>query len=149
MDAALKYLTNAPRTVREVERRLDELEFGEVEVADVVDRLEELGLLNDESYCKDFVASRLRTKPVSRRHLHEQLRGHEAREEAIEEALAQVDAETEANNARLVAEKYLRQFEALKPEEQKDRLFKRLLARGFDYDCVRGAIEALTGEEEQ
>ena len=147
MDAALKYLTNAPRTVREVERRLDELEFGEVEVAAVVDRLMELGLLNDESFCMDFVASRLRTKPVSRRHLYEQLRSHEAQEVAIEEAISQVNDETEFQNACQVAQKYARQFEGLSPDERENRLCKRLLARGFDYDCARRAIAALQGEE--
>ena len=147
MDAALRYLTNAPRTVREVERRLDDLEFGEVETAAVVERLEELGLLNDESYCREFVSSRLRTKPVSRRHLHEQLRNHEAQETAIEAALAQVDDETEFQNACLVAEKYARQFETLSPEERENRLTKRLLGRGFDYDHTRRAIESLKPED--
>lgn len=73
MDAALTYLGFRARTVREVERYLDEKQYGEFEIMQVVDRLTELGLLNDAQYAADFVDSRLRTKPVSRRILREQL----------------------------------------------------------------------------
>ena len=50
MDAALSYLTGRMRTVREVEDKLDDLQYGEGDILAVVDRLKELNLLNDEEY---------------------------------------------------------------------------------------------------
>ena len=77
MDAALRYLGYRARTVRELERYLDEQQFGEYEISQVIERLKELGLADDAKFAADFIESRLRTKPVSRRHLQEQLYAHE------------------------------------------------------------------------
>ena len=141
MDAAMRYLGYSARTVREVERHLDDKQFGEVEIYDAIERLKELKLLDDAAYCEEFVRSRLRTKPVSRQHLRQQLRAHEAEEDAIDDALLIVTQEVERSGARAVAEKYLRQFAALDEDERLRRVQQRLNARGYDYDTIRLVTE--------
>lgn len=153
MDEALRYLGYCARSVREVERHLDDCQFGEVEVMETVQRLEELNLLNDLQYAKDFVETRLAAKPVSRAHLREQLLAHELPRDVLDEALSAVTDEMEQSHACAVAEKYLRQLSALEARERTQRTLKRLLTRGFDYDTARNAleqaatIEPLTGDE--
>ena len=56
MDAALSFLTTRMRTVREVEDKLDDLQYGEADVLATVERLKELSLLNDEAYAQEFVS---------------------------------------------------------------------------------------------
>ena len=146
MDAALSCLAHRARTVREVERYLDEREYGEAEIMQVINRLEELGLLNDARFAADFVDSRLRTKPVSRRHLREQLYAHELPKELIDAALLAVPDDAEAENARAVAAKYAAQFSGLEPKARAQRVIKRLQARGYAYDVIREALEALALE---
>lgn len=149
MDAALRFLGGRARTVREVERRLDACEFGEVEVYETVERLKDLGLLNDASFAEQFVQTRLSTKPVSRAHLREQLMQHEVDRDAMEQALLLVDEETETGSALAVAQKYARQSERLPEDERKEFVLKRLMARGYSYDAARSALEqALGGEED-
>ena len=63
MDAALSYLTARMRTVREVEERLDDLQYGEGDILTTVNRLQELNLLNDAEYAREFVRTRLASKP--------------------------------------------------------------------------------------
>ena len=111
MDAALRFLGYRARTAREVERHLDEKQYGEVEVYETVERLKDLGLVDDKLYAENFIRTRLAAKPVSRRRLYEQLLSHEIDRQTIEEALAVVDDACEANSAQAVAEKYARQFE--------------------------------------
>lgn len=148
MDAALKYLGYCARTAREVERRLDALEYGEVEVYETLERLKELGLVNDAAFAQDFIASRLATKPVSRAHLREQLLSHETGQEAIEDALRLVTDQVERSCAVRVAAKYLRQFEALDEETRTQRTIQRLLSRGYTFDTAREAVEnALAGAD--
>ena len=65
-DEALYFLTPKARTVREVENRLDECNYSEGEIMAAIDRLRNNGLLNDEKFARDFIESRLNTKPVSR-----------------------------------------------------------------------------------
>ena len=146
MDAALSYLTAKARTVREMELHLDKMEFGEVEVYDCVERLKELGYLNDEKYAWDFVESRLRTKPVSRRKLREQLFAHKLDKDCIDGALTQVTDEVERENAAKIAAKYWEEFENLEEFDRKTRVMRRLLGRGYAFGLVRERVEAVIGD---
>ena len=148
MDAALRYLGGRARTVREVERHLDASEYGEVEVYETVERLKELGLLNDLAFASEFVRTRLATKPISRAHLREQLLSHETELEAIEQALLQVDEEAQQRSAVSVADKYARQYARLPQEERDEMVIRRLLARGYGYDDARAALREATEETE-
>lgn len=148
MDAALRYLGTRARTSREMERHLDACEYGEVEVYETVERLKELGLINDHAFAQDFVRTRLATKPVSRAHLREQLMMHETEQDAIDQALLQVDEETQQRTAAAIAEKYTRQYARLSAQEREEMVFRRLLSRGYSYDDARAAIrEAEEGSE--
>ena len=149
MEYAMKYLTARDRTVSEMQAYLDAKEFGEADVDATVARLMELGLLDDGRYAKRFVETRLASKPISRRHLFEQLKGHGVSDADIRAALDSVDAEDESENALAVAEKYARQFRTLEPEKRRERVLSRLISRGFSYDVSRKAYEkALTEEDE-
>ncbi len=149
MDAALRFLGSRARTIREVERHLDACEYGEAEIDETVRRLAELNLLDDEAFAKDFVQTRLATKPVSRAHLREQLKAHEVSEEAIDRALSSVSDETEADSAAKIAQKYARQYENLPEKERDEMVLRRLLSRGYSYDAARAALqEATMGTDE-
>ena len=148
MDAALRYLGARARTVREVERHLDSCEYGEVEVYETVERLKELGLVDDLAYANEFVRTRLATKPISRAHLREQLLAHEVEAQAIEQALLQLDDDAQRQSAISVAEKYARQYARLAPEERDEMVLRRLLSRGYSYDDARAALTEATGEKE-
>ena len=112
MDAALDYLSDRARTVREVEEKLDSLNYGEYEVNQVISRLIELKYLDDEKYAADFIATRLATKPISRKKLWTQLYAHKLSKDVINAALEAVTPETEQENALTVAKKFNAQFAA-------------------------------------
>jgi len=148
MDAALRYLSARARTVRETERHLDACEYGEVEVYETVERLKELGLLDDAAFAEEFVRTRLATKPVSRAHLREQLLAHEAEAGAVERALLRVDEGVQTRSAAAVAEKYARQYARLPQEERNEMVIRRLLSRGYSYDEARAALREAAVEWE-
>lgn len=148
MDAALSYLTGRMRTVREVEDKLDELQYGEGDVLATVARLRELNLLDDEAYAKEFVRSRLATKPMSRQKLYMDLKAHKVPEELIEAALNELPSETEADNALEVARKFWRQMEALEKSVRRERVLRRLTSRGFSTEASLAAIRQAAEEED-
>lgn len=147
MDCAMRYLTARDRTVSEMQTFLDGKEYGEADVDATIERLTELGLLDDRRYAQRFVETRLATKPISRRHLFEQLKGHGLSDADIDEALALVEEETERENALAVAQKFARQFSALEPEKRRERVLLRLQARGFSYDVARRAVKSALSED--
>ena len=140
-DTALKFLTPKARTVREVELKLDEGNYSEGEIMQTIERLTDAGLVNDEAYAHDFVASRLSTKPVSKYRLREQLRGHFVPDDIIEAELASLPGDTEQNNAVEVAAKYLRQFANVDDETEKlRRVYTRLKTRGYAHETIMSAL---------
>lgn len=149
MDAALRYLGARARTVREMERHLDTCEYGEVEVYETVERLKELGLLDDLAFANEFVRTRLATKPISRAHLREQLMAHETEQEAIDQALTQVDDEAQQRSCAETAEKYARQYARLPQRERDEMVIRRLLARGYSYEEARAALREATRETDE
>lgn len=127
-DEALYFLTPKARTVREVENRLDECNYSEGEIMAAIDKLRNNGLLNDEKFARDFIESRLNTKPVSRGKLRRQLREHFVENAVIDEALSAVSDETELSNAAAVGSKYFRQYSNLPLKERLRRTGSRLVS---------------------
>ena len=148
MDAALSYLTGRMRTVREVENKLDDLQYGESDIQATVERLQELNLLNDEAYAREFVRSRLATKPVSRQKLYLDLRAHKLQEDIIQTVLDELPTETEADNALEVAKKFWRQMSALEEPIRRERVLRRLTSRGFSAEASLAAIREAAEEED-
>lgn len=148
MDAALSFLTPRMRTVREVEEQLDDLQYGEADILTTVERLKELNLLDDAAYAREFVRSRLATKPVSRQKLYLDLRAHKLPEEVIEAALNELPEETEGDNAREVAKKFWRQMSGLEVSVRRERVLRRLTSRGFSTEASLAAIREAAEEED-
>lgn len=144
MDFALRYLGNRARTVREMELYLDEKQFGEADVMASIERLLELGLLNDEQFATDFVESRLRTKPISRNALLHQLTERKLPQELARDAVAQISDETEEENCLLVMKGFWSQLSYLPDRERIRRVYARALTRGYSYDTIRSAQRCLS-----
>lgn len=112
-----------------------------------VDRLKDAGLIDDEKYAKDFIETRLNTKPVSRFRLHEQLRSHFVPEDVINEALSSVEDDTELGNAIELVNKYKRQFkDQCIGDELKSRIYSRLSTRGFSHETIINAMRTADDE---
>lgn len=148
MDTALDFLSTRARTVRETEDCLDEANFGEYDVYEAVERLKELGYLNDDKFAEEFISTRLASKPLSRRRLREQLFTRKLKPECIDGALAAVTDDMERGNAVQVAEKYWRQFEALDEYTRRQRVMRRLVSRGYDFDVIRDSVSGIIGDVE-
>lgn len=129
MSRALSYLSNRQRSVGEVRGRLRRYGHGEQVIEEAVDRLLELGYLDDEEFAERFSAER------SRRYGPRRVRSELLRA-GIDEAVAdrkvgeQFQGEEELGQARLLAE---RRYNSI--SEKSDKLARRvynfLLRRGY------------------
>lgn len=148
MDAALKYLSPKARTAREVETYLDGCQYSEYDVYAVVERLKELGYVDDAKYAEAFIESRLAAKAVSKRKLREQLLAHGIERDIADEALKTVSDEDEYGNVLEIARKFYEQFSALDVQERITRTIRRLIARGYSYDDAKRAVRQLADAAE-
>jgi regulatory protein len=86
--AAARYLEQRSRSVSEVRRHLTEAQYPEALVTQAVDRLVDLGILDDEAFAAAWVESRDRGRPRGTAALRRELAMKGLDREIIEETLA-------------------------------------------------------------
>lgn len=143
---SLDMLARAPRSVRDLRRRL--LLKGEVE-ADVdaaIERLTAAGLLDDAAYARAFVRSKVSSQGFSRRRLQQELTKRGVARDVADSAIVEVlhDEEVdEVANVERAALKKLRTLGGLDAETRHRRLYAYLARRGYSVDEVRVVLERL------
>lgn len=151
-DAAVRFLAPRPRSRAEVRRRLlaprpNRPVPSREGVERILDRLEQLELLNDQDFADFWVENRERFSPRSARALGQELRQKGVARETAEQVS---DPERDAERALAAARQRLHMWRGLDYEALRTRLGQFLLRRGFSYgiarETVRQVWEELRGE---
>ncbi len=143
LTAALRLLSYRPRSEAELRQRLARRGAAPPVVDETIERLGELGLLNDAAFARSWVESRDRASPRSRRLLAWELRAKGVDRPAVGEAVAAVDDDDAAYRA---GARRARALAALPHEEFHRRLSGFLLRRGFRYETTRSTVARLWRE---
>ncbi|MFO7273349.1 MAG: regulatory protein RecX [Bacillota bacterium] len=139
-EAGLRLLAAAPRTRRDVARRLGR-RFPPATVERVLERLSEAGWLDDREYAVNYVRSH--PDYGSRRLLAELVRKGVDREMAAEVVAAERGADDVREQARALAEARLRRMTGVDRVTAARRLAGYLARRGFGPETVRSAVAPL------
>lgn len=151
MLAAARLLEARPRSAAEIRQRLRRKEFAPDAVEGAVERLTDLGLLDDAAFSRYWVESRQSFRPRGRLALRDELRRKGVARDTIEQALADAEAEAppdaEAARAEQVARAALRRY-ADSPDRMtfQRRLGGLLQRRGFALDVIRPILDILWRE---
>jgi regulatory protein len=145
-DRALDMLAFRGRAMRELRNAL--LRKGE-EAANVdhaLERLTAMGLLDDASYARQYAHAKIVGPGFSRRRLQAELakRGvaRDVADEAIADALAEDDVDSDAILERVAARK-LRSLEKEDAPTRRRRLYEFLARRGYDSDDIRRVMDRM------
>ena len=140
---ALKYIEYRERSTDEITKYLRKNDVSE-EVADqIITRLQESGILNDERFARMWIENRNEYRPRSRRALRIELRQHGIDDEIIDQSLNSVDEDTAAYQA---AKKYVRKLKNKDWEEFRQKLYGYLGRRGFKYETSAAVIKQVWDE---
>lgn len=148
LDAALHFLAPRPRSRAEVRRRLltpkRNRALPSTEAVDrVLDRLEQMGLLDDREFAGFWVENRERFSPRSSRALGQELRQRGVSRETVD---AVSDPDRDEERAVAAARQRLRTVANADYETFRTRLGQFLLRRGFSYTIARSAVRQLWEE---
>ncbi|MCI0890827.1 MAG: RecX family transcriptional regulator [Chloroflexi bacterium] len=138
MDTAFRLLAYGPRSVHELRNRLKRKSFEPEIIARTVDRLKELGYVDDEAFARFWTESRRSSSPRSARLLASELRLKGIAPQVANEAtsaIADDEAAYEAASGRL------RSLRGLQYKTFRERLGRFLTSRGFDYGVARETID--------
>jgi regulatory protein len=144
-EAALKLLERTRRTRRDLERRLEEKDFDAATIASTLDRLAEVGLIDDVEFARAWLAGRWGRKPSGWRRLVQELRAKGISEEDAERARELLSergsAPDEVGSAAKLVAQARKRYARLEPQAQRQRLYALLARRGYDGDVIRRALE--------
>ena len=151
LEIAVRFLGTRPRTRWELERRLRRATADEHVIGATLERLAELGYLDDAAFARWWGEQRDRHNPRGRRMIESELREKGVPREVIEQYRAQHDDPERApedqglpgdelSRARVALEGHLRGRPVLDETKARQRLGTYLMRRGFDPETVRTVI---------
>lgn len=143
---ALNYLSYRPRSQAEMERYLLGKGWDEVVVCDVIDRLKQIGLVDDREFAHFWVDNRQRFRPRGRMALRYEMKAKGLGEEIIAEVLEDVDEEQSAYE---LASSRARKETGLAPREFRRKLGQYLARRGFSFSVIEAVLRKIEQEMEQ
>ena len=108
------------------------------QASDICDRLEELGLLNEERFARSYVDELIRRKHLSRSGLRTALIQKGVQRDIIETVLEEVDVDPVEQIRELLATKF--KTRDLTDEKQKTRTVNALLRLGYRYNEIHAAM---------
>jgi len=143
-ERALRLLAVRPRARRELESRLRHAGFEEAEVSSELDRLEEVGLLDDGAFARELAEHHLTVRGSGRRAVVGALAAKGVSRETIERTLAGLETD-ESARALEVATDRARRLTSLRSEVAYGRLVSFLARCGYDGGTSREAARAALG----
>jgi len=141
---ALRFLGYRPRSVQEVRENLQKHEIPETVIEEVLKRLQDTNLLNDQQFAQAWVENRSTFRPRSRRALAMELRQKGLDDEVVQDAL---DDNVDENALALeAARKHARKVQHLEWPDFRQKLGGFLGRRGFSYAVVAPVLRQVWSE---
>lgn len=150
-DRAAAALGRRARSAHELERWLLQRGFDRADVSDAVQRLTELGAIDDSSFARAFARSRALGKGMSRRRLAQELSRRGVARPMADAAIAEVLDEESVDERALLEQAARKKLAVLKgqdPDSVKRRLYGYLARRGYNAGDIAVVMKRLLAEEE-
>ncbi|MEQ3554019.1 RecX family transcriptional regulator [Pseudonocardia nematodicida] len=155
-EICLRLLTDRARTVKELGDALRRKEIPDDIAHRVLERFDEVGLVDDKAFADQWVRSRHRFRGLGKRAIAVELRRKGVDSETAEEALTEIDDDSERERARELVARRLRSLPVGSREERQStaRKLVGMLARkgygpGVAYGVVKEEIAAAGADAEE
>jgi len=148
-DRAVGLLAASPRSARDLKRRLV-LKGEPPELAEMaIQKLNELGLLNDADYARQLTRSKMSGPGHSRRRMQQELFKRGVARDVADEAIADVVSDESIDTGAIIeriARRKAQSLARLDPAARKRRLYDFLARRGYDHEDIRRAVDTVLSE---
>lgn len=143
----LRLLTGAARTRADLAEALRRRGVPEEAADAVLNRLCDVGLIDDEAFADAWVTSRQAGRGLARRALAAELRRRGVDDEVAERALAKVSGDDEVSAAQVLVERRLAASRGLPTETRIRRLSSLLARKGYSSDVALRVVRELLDDE--
>ena len=146
-EICLRQLAVRPRTRAELAKVLTAREISAEVIAEVLDRYDEVGIIDDAAFARAWVSSRHHGRGLAKRALANELRQRGVDAETASEALESLDEDAEAQAARALVDRKLRTATGT-PDQVFRRLVGMLARKGYPAGiAIRAVKDALAARD--
>ncbi|MFX3675086.1 MAG: recombination regulator RecX [Paenisporosarcina sp.] len=146
---ALHYLSFRMRSEYEVKKKLLDAEYGEAVVLEAIQKLYQLGFLNDESFSKALLETQKKTGKKGPRAIQQELKKKGIEKSLQKEVLDTYTEEDQTQIAQGLADKIANQQSTKTPRQVKQKIQDTLLRKGYSYAIISKVIAEIEFETEQ
>lgn len=146
-EAALTLLDRADRAGADLCERLLRKGYVRPAAEATVERLKRSGLIDDQRYALRLAQAQL-SHNAGAFAVRRKLMAKRLSPEAVESAMADFDAQQQQDACLCTAQKLWKKYAALPPREGRAKLAQALARRGFSWDAVRSAADAVCDDWE-
>lgn len=139
---AVRLLAFRPRSRNELETRLRRNGFQASAIAAAIERMVELGYVDDSEFASYWVENRQQHRPRGRRLLAQELRSKGVPKDVAEQAIDEAEID-EFSQALELARKRAERLRGLDRETWRRRMAGFLQRRGYNWDVVRQVMDEL------
>ncbi len=147
-DRALTYLSYRSRSRKELADYLAKKEYSKRVIEAVIEKLVDYKFIDDQGFAQRWVRDRTSGKPVGKRYIENELRNKGIDQELIDQALADIDQESEYNRALVLGQKYFNRHKDLEKQALRGKIGQALMRRGFDWETTSRVINKLVSQLE-
>jgi len=140
-DIVYRQLAAAPRPRAALARKLGDKGISEDVTAEVLDRFERSGLIDDRVYAELYVAAKHRDRALGRQALRAELRRQGVAEADFQDAVAEIDGEAEATRAADLVRRRIGSAMAAGSPAARRRLLGLLARRGYPASLAARVVE--------
>ena len=141
----LDQLTGQARSRAELATKLARRHVPDEVAGPLLDRFEEVGLVDDASFAREWTQSRHTSRGLARRALGVELRRKGVAQEVIDEALEEVSDDSEREAARRLVQRKLRSLSSLDEQTQVRRLVGLLGRKGYSPGLAFSVVREVVG----
>jgi SOS response regulatory protein OraA/RecX len=142
----LRKISSKDQTVKQIDDYLLKKQLNKSERGQIIDKLIDYGLLDDEKYTANRISS-LEHAMYSERQIRQKLKNEGISEQLITEHLKKDDGK-EFEKARVLAAKYQRSIRNKTAKMKRQAILSRLAGQGYSYEIASKAADALDLQDE-
>lgn len=137
---ALRYAAMRPRSTWELEQYLSRKDASPALAEMILNKLRNIGLLDDAAFACSYVAGRRLLRPASKRKLQQELRAKHVGDDAVRQALAEDDDAAEEGGDRAALRAIIAKKRRQPRYADNTKLLQYLARQGFSYDDIKDAL---------
>ena len=136
---ALNILSRASQSEKKIREKLSN-DFEEDTIDDVVDFLSKYNFINDNELASKIVSTNVNLNKYGKNKIKQNLYNKGLDKSAIDEAMNEIDSDTEFENALYLAEKRYDRVKNEDPKKAYAKIANHLAYKGFSYDIIKSVL---------